>query len=430
MTHTTFRNTSLVERYQAMGFRPSYSVTPAHHAAAEKLRDINPKLWRELITVPGAPNWLPPLIPSGKDWLYNVQNVVHLSFMALIADIWTQMLVSKRDAKEKPLYLFWDHEVPKPNPLSSLAWLLTCEIWPMPNHKEPDPTKLSSLFPPQSFILPQSTQYGHASTPPHGYAFGFIANGEGRSLSGLLNESMHRGDRENMALSPVRNPIHRPRHATCYGYHSGESTDMEWTNASRWPRTSTRWLDQNYGAHEVMESHVQHDQLKSLRRSVMSAISLIPGLVTHKDTLHHAPGMSIRHWSERSLYVKNPPTGYAMKWNAEGDSVKLEHGVTMTKVPHAAPRVWFGFTHFGPAINEVPAVPTASQDWARLYLEHRGHALRMLFKPESIDLMSMVEDHTVQRGLALSKAGRIKKATASTVSDAARAAFAALLGKD
>jgi hypothetical protein len=358
-----------------------------------------------------------PMIPKADSWFTAVTEIVHLSFLGLVADIWTQLLASKRDAKEKRLYLFWDDAVPQSTPLTSLAWLLTCETWPMPNHLEPDLSKTRDAFPPQSFVLPQSTPYGFAGTRPVGFARGMTGDLIlSRSLNSLLSESMHRGDRDAMALVGERTPIFRPSFATSYGHHVNR--DERYAMMLKWPRLSTRDYDHGLAAHELQESWYHHRAIMDLRASIMNHVLVQPGLPTHQDNLHNPAGMWIRDWSELGLMLRQPKE--LLSWTPESTMIKLETGINLLRIPACAPRTWFGFTHIGPNYegdgDSVPMkrVETASERWAHAYLKHRAFALKMLFQPESINTADLVEEATSARAKLLERAGRLKKAAAKS----------------
>jgi len=418
-----------VERLLSHGFKPAWEPTG-------QMIDAMTQLVREAhgiddcITIPGLPNFMPPLIPEDANWLELVHEVAHVSFLGLIADVWTQLLIAKRDAKEKPLYLFWDDDIPKPTRLTSLAWLLTCESWPMPNHR--DGANLP-MFPPQPFLLPQSTPYGFAGTSPRNYACGenrvVPAN---RSLNSLFGEVLNRGDRENMNQVEGFAPVYRPpmKTATVVGFHLRDDFEHRYSQSEKWPRVTNRLIDHGLASHEIFDSYIYLNELHALRASVMERLLTQPGMPTHRSTLHTPPGMSIRNWSINGIIAKPLAHGSKLQWTPDGDPLKLEHGATLKTVPTAAPRVWFGFTSLGPQYEESAdgLRETASERWVAAYLKHREFAIRMLFSPESIDREQLLHEASAERAKRLERAGRLKKQTAAAVGFAA--AFANIVKKE
>lgn len=385
-----------------------------------------------LLTVPGSASYLPALTPTSPNWPAAVTNLVRVSFGGLIADIWTQLLVTKRDSKEKPLYLFWDDEVPKPSRLTSLAWLLTCEAWPMPTHVTdgtlPD-------FPVQPFMIPQSTPYGYTGASPLEYAAGPNRSVAGKSMIGLFAESMHRGDRENMALCEPHLTIYRPsvQITTALGFHVARDFEERYHRAGQWAsRSHSRLYDQGLASWEIAESEAHLTALKHLRNEVMSRVLTAPGIPTHPNSLHQAAGMSIRNWSENGLTLDADQKGDPeIQWTPDGNSIKLEHGTTLARVPPIAPRVWFGFSKLGSYWDEQALVTrdSASVRWVDSYIAHRSTAIKMLFDPESIDIPAMLDQAASARAKLLERAGRLKKTTA-TVNNGFAQAFSAFMKKE
>lgn len=375
----------------------------------------------KFITIPGSEHYIPPLVPNREGWIARARELVHYSFLGLIADIWTQILVGKKDHKEKDIYLLWDGEIPRPSPLTSLAWLLTCETWPMPTHEKREdypaggPISYSDFFPPQSLVMPQSTPYGYASSRPHGMAEG-LTTYQSKGLTGLLTSSMHRGDRQNMEEVKEKIQVHRPqvKNYTHYDFHAEDRSHREqWSFFHGWPHTSTKYLDQNIAAFEWQESNEHAQGLKRLRQSMMAQVLTIPGLPTHRDNMHYSTGMWIRNWSEVGLICRAPEK--QLDWTTDGNPVRLANEFSLKAVPVAAPRVWFGWTHHGqkfeldPITKREKRVESASESWAQAYLAVREQALTMLFDPESVDLTKLVHASTAARAKLLARAGRLRE---------------------
>jgi hypothetical protein len=427
MTHTHPR-----EWLYQIGFKPSYKPGQfVTESVADGYREIGETVPHNMITTPGAPDYQPPLIPTDESWLPKAQRMAHQSFLHLVADIWTQLLVLKRDSKEKSLYLLWDAEIPQPTPATALAWLLTCEAWPMPNAfpnlndletldyavRDGEESALQSCFPMQSFLLPQSTPWGHASNRPIGFARGPSAFPE-RSLSTFLGDSMHREDRIKMELVRDKPVIHRPQMRGYVNYlqhthpANREARPLSWYANGGWPYQSTQDFDQGITAHEIQESHYHNQAIEDLRKSVMIRLLTIPGLPSHKSNLHQGGTMWIRNWSENGIVTKSDGTDH-LPWTVAGDSIGLAHGAPLSSVPAHAPRVWFGWSHVGPKYEFEEGLPqkrvtSDSEHWAQAYLRHRGMALSMLFKPNQVDMQEHFDFEILKRGDRLKKAGRIK----------------------
>jgi len=426
------------QRLLSQGFKqhwspPEYEGVLCHRSLRKGYSD---KFVDSLATIHGSQSYLPALVPDDANWMERVIPIVRQSFAELIADIWTQILVTKRDAREKPLYLFWDDEVPKPTRFTALAWLLTCEAWPMPNHRTGEN---ADLFPPQPFWFPHSTPYGFTGATPYGFAEGETRIASRKTMIGLFAESLHRGDRDNMAKAPASTIVYRPRpqDSTALGFHISESIDAfehRYATNPRWAINSHgRIYDQGLASYEIAEANYHLRALANLRREVMSGVLTSPGMPTHPDALHNSTGMTIRSWSESGLAVSHAnanANAMPLHWTPANDSIKLEHGITIQNVPTIAPRAWFGFTHIGPDYSkEGPAIHTASERWTANYLVHRDWAIRSLFTPDSIDLIAEANQSASARAQRLERAGRLKKTSAATNNGFA-AAFASLMKKE
>jgi hypothetical protein len=285
--------------------------------------------------------------------------------------------------------------------------------------------------------LPQSTPYGHAGVKAQDYALGITAQTDKRALNGLFAESLHRGDRENMASVADYSPMYRPRwkEATAYGFHTRERFERIYSTGMTWARTTSQSMDHGIAAKEIQESEHHLAALSALRYSVMFRLLTQPGIPTHQSNLHGPPGLWIRNWSESGIMAATPSSPDKMHyWTPERASIKLESGRSLAHIPSVAPRTWFGFTNLGPMQTDIvqagdvmPSLAeSASERWVNAYLKHRKQAIRMLFNPELVNVDELIEEHTVARGKLLEKAGRIKKETATTNS-AFAAAFSNLM---
>lgn len=412
----------LVKKYADFGLKPAFEPTETMVRDATEIMEMAPRVSDSLITIPGLPNYLPPMIPDDPNWLEQAQAAVNLSFRHLVADIWTQLLTLKRDAKEKPLYLLWDADVPKPNHMSALAWLLICETWPMVSHRE-SAGKGTAIFPAQSFVLPQGTPLGFAGSQPYGYARRVNSFILGRSLNSLFVESLARHDREAMALMESHHAVYRPRasDSTGYGFHAIKGYEREYSMQWVWPRTTNVRADYGFAAYELQESDHHHKQVEKLRALVMNGVSPVPGMPTHRDNLHNVVGGSIRGFSEEGIQTLYDTGNSRLPWSTDGDSIKLEHGVTLKSVPLHAPRIWFGFSKLG--------IDSHANAWAEAYCKYRQAGLIQLMMPE-LPTTSDVEQATERRGQALKRAGRIKSTIAAAKANDFAAAFNAVMNQE
>src|SRR6478735_5258840 len=112
------------------GWLSRYDLVPAFDPISKDIREnlvfalskagLDPTLPNGFVTTPGLPGYCTPVIRSGDQLVATAAHVT-ASFRGLVADVWTQLLVSKRDAKEKDIYLFWDDEIPQPTEETALA---------------------------------------------------------------------------------------------------------------------------------------------------------------------------------------------------------------------------------------------------------------------------------------------------------------------
>ncbi len=419
------------ERLLRHGFRQHLIPNEDELAAGASLRaNYGDHFVDSLATVPGSASYLPALIPNDDSWLTSLQSLMRASWLGLIADFWTQLLIGKRDSKEKPLYLFWDDDVPKPSRLTSLAWLLICEAWPMPNHR----LDSDVLFPPQPFMLPQSTPYGFTGASPLAFAEGETLITGYKSIASSFIDSLHRGDRENMAKCLESTVIYRPsvQIATALGFHLAKDFEARYAISNRWSgRSHARIYDQGLASWEITESISHLRALASLRQLVLSGVLTRPGIPTHPNALHQPAGMTIRNWSENGIAVASATTPDAQPWTPDDNAIKLEHGVTLPRIPMITPRVWVGFSHIGPDFEkEGDSIHTASERWAETYLAHRDWAVRMLFAPDSIDVQALRDEAASARAKRLERANRLKKTSGAGVASGGgrfAAAFASIM---
>ena len=112
--------------YYELGFKLGWEPLDSQQYHSREDDDLG-----SYLVTPGTPNYLNFYVPRSDSWLHDVLIAYARSAQAFIADVWTQLALRKT-LDTKPLYLFWDQDVPKPNPATALFWLLQCESWPLP----------------------------------------------------------------------------------------------------------------------------------------------------------------------------------------------------------------------------------------------------------------------------------------------------------
>src|SRR6185369_16148656 len=111
------------------------------------------------INSPSIPESYIPLVQFGGHDGVAVAELFRQGALMFVHEIWTQLLVTHRDKREKQIYMLWDEEIPKPNLITALFWLMVCESWPMlrvPDNFSASVRTIQDLFPFQSFVLPSS----------------------------------------------------------------------------------------------------------------------------------------------------------------------------------------------------------------------------------------------------------------------------------
>lgn len=438
----------------ACGFEPYSDVWPQHvHESVAECIDNTAEgsagdlMIDRLRVTPTAPGYLPLFIPKNRDWLHDVRQLVSVSTQAFIAELYARLFELKRDHKEKGLYIFWNHDVPLPTPATALFWLLTCEAWPMPNHRllevdgrqvdglQVDVPELTRIFPFQSVHLPQGTPLGSGGVIPSGFSQGRHAGAAAhlQSLNQGFITSLTREDRAMMEECLPAPLVGRPRrvHYTHMDAHKGNGNRVQWWSDS-FPWSPMASIDSGYANYEWMESHFHHQQLSKLRLDVMDNLITAPGIPGsngYANSFYDAPGLWIRNWSEQGVIVRNT-TESAMRWTAKNESVALADGRPFHTVPNMSPRFWFGFTI--PEIGEKyikgddgqpKRVESATERWLEAYCEVREVGLRMLFAPDLVDMPAILDSHVERLEARMRKAGRIKTSTTKSRIDDAFSAF-------
>jgi len=395
-------------------FAPPMTVNHqmAHEDRATLAEVEQNRHWRFPNTPAVKDEYVPPVLCTS---IVRVQNHMLHSFAGLVADMWTSLLTRNADKIDRGIYTMWGDEIPVPNQLTCLAWLMVCETWPMLAAVKPEDSALQSLFPLQSFVIPQSSSKLYASHyPPE-----FVASKTWASqvpLDDLLNKHMNRADRERMAMPAMQNAslrVHRPQNVDIitYRHHArpGSPYSSLWHDNEGWPKNPVADLDCGVAYKEKATSWYHMGNLVSIRELFMAGVLGMPGLPTHQNSLYTCPGGWIRQWSECGFGVKLKERIF--HWSPDEDEVEIGQFKT-TYVPILTPRIWLGWTHFGPRYTVDNGLPireeSASSIWAKEYMRFRPIALKMLFEPESINMDSIVAMHTSARGRSLSRAKRFK----------------------
>lgn len=448
----------MIEDYRERGFIPAVLFEGAEDATVEHPNQIRVKFtprerfiyadpvsecldeavvslnqaYDRLVTVPGEENYIPPIAPFTMmselgDSESRLANFVNMSFQGLIADIWTQLLCDGVDRDEKtarrPIHLMWDKQIPKVNALTSLAWLLTCETWPLPRMA---PIFEGSYFPPAAHVIPASTARSvatrhmsaiHYGGKPHVNPIG----SHWVPLSDALASHMTRLDRERMpkySASTVVQPSHRPQpieHSILRRIGEGKPVhNSSWRVMGGWG-PSLFFQIGGYAYSQLPDSHFSEYGVSQLRAAIFKTGGVItyPGIPTGEQNLYEVPGGWIRNWSEYGLMVR--PRVHESKmlpWTSDDLAMKIENR-KFSYVPRGTPPIWFGWTHFGPKYDESTSGEpemkvTPSQEWVESYQRHRQLAISMLFNNGALNLPALIEEHTIERTERLKEAGRLK----------------------
>jgi hypothetical protein len=406
------------------GFRPVLTTGVSREAMMLD-QDIDMKaLGIRLIHTPAKRDTYLPIIAAHA----SATELFKLSAMAFIAEIWTHLLVTKKDKNEKPIYLLWDDEIPIPNESTILFWLMICESWPMPRvdpvraRRSDSTTELHDLFPAQSFVLPASSHKLHSTQYPPEFV-NAPASLPNTPLDLLLEAHMTRADREKMTSASYATRVHRPQGVPITHYWAMTTLDKRnrwpglWIDEEGWPHVPVARLDSGVAKDELLSSWWHLRCLQLCRQGVMKDLLTSIGMPTSYGALFTCPGGWIRQWSESCVMINGSPSE-CLLWSTEHDSVTMASGMTFSNVPLIAPKIWLGWTHVGPKYDvlEGQAVreESASERWARAYMLHRPLALRMLFRPQSIPnamLNHIHDEHLMRRTRQLKHAGRLTKAT-------------------
>lgn len=379
-----------------------------------------------LINTPTLESYVPPVEPG--DWRI-VKEWFRQSALAVVHELWTQLLCSHLDKREKPIYLFWDEAIPVPNEQTILFWLMVCESWPMlASHEESDAQDLNGLFPPQSIVLPSSGHRLHATQ----YPSEFVAPTRGVNglpLENLLNLHMTREDREKMNLMDFGTRVYRPQEA--YIHYWSQTTESSqnrwprnWHEYEGWPTVPMARFDSGIATFELRSSWWHLTYIQELRQDVMRFMITHPGMPTCYDSLYVCPGGWLRQFAESALMVQPSAIG-SRHWSPDNDSIALDGGAVLKLVPPVFPRVWFGWTHIGPKFEidkdgQPKRILSASEIWVREYLRHRPAALQLLFKPVEAQGRIITErnisEHSAGLAKRLQRAGRLSKAKQANAS--------------
>ncbi len=398
-----------------------------------------------LVTVPRTRNYIPPLITldsisSLSKPFSPLCRLLRLSCHALIADIWTQLLVDKADQDERvanrPCHLLWDHRIPKPNPLTSLIWLLTCETWPLPaalnNVSSGVDMTLETLFPKTTIVIPASSNRNAAQRVPFPNQSGGLPNmelnsgGIWRPTRDTLNSFLSRKDREliidydnetQTAMTYRPQPMqHTITHLwpSRLGVHELRGHSM-WTRGEGYDSPVFHEVG-GYMYSEVEHSYDSHRGIQLLRQRLFKAAGIVtyPGIPTSESNIYDVPGGSIRNWSDYGLMFRGfSEEDDLIPWTNDKDDVRVANR-KFRYVPRCSPPVWFGWSRFGPDYRKAEVgekyvrLESACTLWVAEYFKHRTQALRMLFEPDAIPIADLIRDHTEARVEELKSAGRLK----------------------
>lgn len=349
-----------------------------------------------LINVPHTYQYLPPMIPSSKSWPSEITTAYVRSAYAFIAEIWTQIL-SMQAPKDKSLHVLWNRDVPKPNKLTALFWLINCESWPMANNWSPSP---STMWPDKSFLIPQGQLYEAANVRPVSYAESPRAGASQQSLSALMSATLTRFDREQFAtMNQYEHPLFEPLNGFRGHFDATLACGL---------------------AYESIQESIWHlEALQKLRLLVTDKVSITPGMPTHNKNLYGVVGGHIRAYSESHLLIMGCNVA-TVPWTLECEKLSLNEQSMGTHIPHIMPKVWMGFTTPTQGYSE-------SEDanaWAKAYLAHRHYGLQQLFSPNSFDWEGTEREALIARTQRLKKAGRIDKSTGDKKTQLVHDAFA------
>lgn len=421
-----------------------YHATPkipymSDMASIERMEEGN---FESYICSPGISSYMPLSIPIEwrRDTMKRTQDLFALSANEFVAEIWTQLLVRKLDKVNKPLYLFWDDEIPVPTPATALFWLLTCESWPMLDHMPYegfDVTPLSYTFPYQSFVLPQSSNKLYSTHYPPEFSRTYYPWALTVNLEQALNQYMTREDRSRMAQTDLQTRVHRPQSCyTNYWSHSVKNKRRarlhQWDDNDGWPTVPIGMLDSGVAMSELPSAWYHYQELFLIRQQVMSSMIAQPGIPTHHNSLYTCPGGWIRGWSEAGIVMKDMMTLF---WTEDKDVIRLEDSQELSSVPKRTPRIWLGFTHFGPKFNITPSgqperIETASERWAKAYMKNRHFALAALFDSQNYPSHEIAKQQQRHRTSQLERAGRLTKKGSDSVDfrEQMKAAFNSVIG--
>ncbi len=349
-------------------------------------------------TIPGSPNYLPPLKPAHipmDDWLPRISELMNESAYGFIAEVWTAIL-SRRDPAITPsIHLLWNDQIPKPSRLSALFWLFVCEVWPMVQSHERlrlalkyrtgDEFPVGVAHPPQPFMIPMSQHLNIAGSLPTPPARSSYRTPNHQQLSTLLAQSMTRRDRELMSQMSIDHvPIYMPHKENRVTLADHIVGGYDYVSESGFLANRDMYEVGGHAHEPLAESYHHVAAIVKLREYIMAGLSVQPGLSTTISNVYGVPGGWIRCLSEDNLYI-NTSRMPLQTWGMNQESILINGKRSGPSLPAMMPRVWFGWTgtqRWLPQMEEF----AAHFEWVKTYLEVRPFAIRLLFEPDVMNL--------------------------------------------
>lgn len=389
-----------------------------------------------LVTVSGTPNYLPPMrFHDGNDtatWQMAAALAYLRSTQNLIADIYMHWLKHKSDKDLNPINLMWDKDIPLPTEATALWWLMQCESWPLPTSDIARLLRmapaigdnLTHWFPPQPFVFPQCIHLNNITNRPRALidAVGLSPMGVNENMTPDFLASLNRSDREAFArTSSDVTPIFRPSNGDNMLCHERVGRSYEEISAIRsrysegkFTSTPDGAVDTGYAREQIQASIHHLDFLQRLRGHIMAFSLTIPGLPSHRNSIYDGAGMHLMCYQRANLTLASQ---YPLHWTQNESRIVINDASSSATVPRIAPKFWFGFVGDHRDWNN-PDVNQNRMHWVQAYLAVRPHALKQLFKPNTVDWDAIQLEAMKKRYSILHKAGRIVDPMESTIKDA------------
>ena len=279
------------------------------------------------------------------------------SFHSLIGDFWVKgfchdkIKSASKDLGHSPILTLWDSEIPLPNPLTALAWLLTCEFDPLAARPR--------------IIIPESVDPFHANNQMEGYDSAVRPSPrtyEIRNLRARLSpEFIAQFNRSNRGGPAAVYTISRGKH---------KLAGMQ----ERLPR-------------ETDELRLTAEEIRSIttrRMALMRHVLTPPLSPTSQDAYWHS-GYNIKSWSQHGLSVITPKSA-VHRFTTAGDNIHVPAvdvpDSNISKVPSVTQPLWFGFT------KATTRGSTAAEVWLSHYMDQRSDALAQLESGDTLGVMN------------------------------------------